>query len=323
MTEKYPSYDFENELDRLDLRASKRIGMQMTDIIRLPDQDLMPDPEGFTVENGLKLAEFARENSIDDLREVLIEARGHLPEGQQYQPEELDDASLALLKLCLLTPRHVENQMTRDIQYDNTPELKREMVEYGEVMRNAVRADPDIRQSSLIKYLRNIVHQARMPQSYIQSSRRIFEQITNGMIGELAAEDLARSPAAQKAGIIYHETSTDDDLRGVDIRVTVPIQRGRRRIDVPVSLDPKYNRSYFSSRLPANRQDQIYIVRGERATIWPLVDWEEMNDRMTLTEEQVKEKGTQIVPVLQEIAEDIHDWTSRTSMGKTATRNYR
>jgi hypothetical protein len=321
MTEKYPSHDLENELERLELRVSKRIGMQMTDIVRLPDQDLTPDTRGFTPENSFKLAEFARENG-DHLGDFLVNARRHLPENQQYQPEELDDASLALLKLCLLTPHHVDNQMKRDLEQDNTQGLKREMVEYGEAMRNAVRADPDIRQSSLIKYLRNVVQQARMPYPHIQSSRRIFEQITNGMIGELAAEDLVRSPAAQEAGIVYHETSTDDDLRGVDIRVTIPIQRGRRRIDVPVNLDPKYNRSYFLSRLPASRQDQIYIARGQRATIWPLVDWEEMDDRMTLTEEQVIEKGVQMVPVLQEIAEDIYDWNTRAGMGRTATRNY-
>ncbi len=313
MNEKYQAHPLrERELTR---RLGELTVLQMDDIISLPESGLKPEEGFFDEEASLKLSGWMKENR-DNLVATLSESENN------YTPEELDDTAMKSLVLCLSTPRFVYAQDRRDRTRDNSQNLKRELVEYGEAMRDAVRANPHTPRSRLIAALEGAVLWAGMPRSLHDPATEMFRGITNGVRGELFMEQLVQSKAAQEAGIIYRNTSTADDLKGKDVSLLVPIQRNGHTVMVPVSLDAKYNLQRIRRRLPDNEQNLTYHIASDGVTsMWPGVTFEEMGDRMMLDQASVEEKGEAIIPTLREIAEKIYEQTIQMHMGKTALGN--
>lgn len=308
MNEKYPApvpYEPEEDLEYEltynredhelsdDREQGNLAEMQMSELI----DELMPGTYGvLNKKTSYRLAKWAKENT-DAIIETLIKIG--------YPPETLNDASLQRLLLYLQTPNFVYKQVEKD-RGNNSKRIRRQLSEYGEAIRDAVEAYPDMSQAILIQQLDDIVVLTGFPRVYQKMSTKIFEGATNGASAELIMSQLIQSETAQEAGIAYEKTSVNEDLIGADMRVKVPVQNTEGRvIIVTVSLNVKTNKTLFPRDYRPEDRGNNYQIHADKVFICPEIDWRDLEGRIQLDEEGIRMREEAMTQQLQEMARKV------------------
>lgn len=288
---------------------------QMNDIVTTPEYNLYPEDGTYSEEQSKRLSDWVKENS-DSLEDILTDIG--------YYPEELAEANISRLKLCLMTPRFIYAQDKRDHGNDKT--TAHELTEYREVLRHAVQADPDIQAKDLKLALHGAVMWANLPDTYRYSSSGIIERAVSGVSAELVMKQLALSKVAQAAGIEYEDTSAEEDASGIDLRLTVPVQRISEVTPVSMGVDVKFNRKQIIDILDLNEEIKPYKITNGKVVMWPGVTKEDLKGRLMLDDASAERKGAALVPFLQRAAEEFraneyHHRKIRENIGRRSLRS--
>src|SRR5690606_39032065 len=182
-----------------------------------------------------------------------------------------------------------------------------ELVEFGAKIRDVVKAEPDISQMYLVRQLGNVLLWSGLPPELQDGATRMLERYTNGAMAEPVMEQLVTSQAAKEAGITHEDADIWDDLRGIDMYVKVPVRSSSGRVVTPAfSLDIKSSRQQYLDKIPPlARNIKHYYIDRHRVLIWPGVTWEDMHDRMTLTDEDIEKRAPWAIEQLEMAARDI------------------
>jgi hypothetical protein len=304
MYEKIPAPT--NREKMLDENIGETTVGQMNDIIMEPKFGLYPEDGHFSAEQSGQLSDWVKDNS-ENLEEILAEIG--------YYPEELTEANIKRLKLCLMTPRFIYAQSKRDRGSEDRPSAQ-ELTEYREVLREAVLANPDMRQDELSLLLHGAVMWAGLPDSYRHSSGQIIDRAIAGVRGEVVMEQLARSGAAQAAGIVYENTSAEEDARGVDLRLFVPIQKRGEETIVPMGVDVKFDRRQILDLIGPDEEIKPYKIKNGVVVMWAGTTRDDLNGRMSLEQAAAEKKGVALTPILQQAATELLEARNQRRMDK-------
>lgn len=308
--ESFPS-SVENE-NTLEESGSELRSFQINDLIMEPALGLVPENSAFNPEQSKQLAEWAKSA---DIRTAL--------EGIGYYDEELTDSSMKLLRLSLMTPRFLYMKDLQDKTGDRNVVMG--LTEYHEVLRETIHANPDIKASELTTELQSASIWAGLPDSFRFSAGRMVEKAVNGARAELILEQLATSKAANLAGITYEQTSTEDDAKGVDLRLRVPIRKGSEETIVNMPVDVKFSIEQILALFSPDEEVKPYKIKNGIAVMWPGTSKEDLAGQLMLAPASAEEKGKKVVPILQMAAAEYHDYERRykrtnKSMGHRAVR---
>ncbi len=328
MSEKSPTSP--NHEKALDENIGETIVCQMNDIMTtpkdvltamalgepLPDNEdeptyLMPEGGAFSEEDSLALSIWTKENG-DNLPKILSEIG--------YYPEEITDGNIARLKLCLRTPRFIYAQARKDRTGDSR--LVPELADYNESLRETVIANPNMSKKDLSLLLHGAVMWAGLPDSYRVSCSEMIEKTINGARGELVMEQIARSKSAQAAGIGFEATSVEDDVRGVDCRLTVPLQIKNEEITISLPVDVKFDRRQILDLLDVDEEIKPYKIKNGKAVMWAGTTKDDLNGSLMLDEAAAEKKGAALTPIVQRAAEEFYDIQSRRRPYRQAMGNY-
>lgn len=267
----------------------------MRDIETAEGYPLPPDPENpdsnrpiYTAKESLELAEWAK-NRNGDFTDVLKSAGWHKGE---YTDEEIK-----MLELLLRTPRFIyayaPSQEDRS-SLEGNPVL--ELTEYRALLREAIKANSELSADELIQMLIGtaVLH---LPESYRHKNSEVIERAVHGARGEGFVEDLAR-----QAGITCRAATPEDDAKGIDLRLTVPVRKRGEELEVELPVDVKFLQEQIPCD-PGEISRRFRIVKdGKAVMLWHGVPLRELKNRLVLDEATIERNAPEFAYVVTEAA---------------------
>lgn len=223
-----------------------------------------------------------------------------------------------IASLCLLAAPHVVMQNIK--QHTDRSLFKEELSAFNTALRGVIRANPNLSKDGLLAVLDSAIHWASLPACYNDLANAEFRIAMGGASGEVIAEQLLNSEPVKAAGILYNESTMEDDIQGSDFTITLPgvgvikvdIKNNPEQIDAPIPI------TYGIPRYKIEDIDHVRLHHGDDPSL--------RGGRLQLSEEQITQKSEPFLATLLEIGKKINELKYRRAkkrnrqFGRTATR---
>jgi len=304
MHEAYSTYSGEDETA---LSGPALAAEQIRDIVASPKLGLHIE-ESETAEMWSKrLSDWAMDAKLEGALDIA-----------GYSEEECTDGSNKLLRLGLMTPHFVYASEHKKAHTNDTAEI-RDLIKYNEVLRTALKANSELSPQEFAAYLQSITMWADVPTAHRLSTEKIINTTINGARGELIFGQIVDSESMRNKGIFYRDASTEDDIRGIDCRVSILF--GQDRVILPVNV--KTSTRQIAS-LANSKESKPYAIAGNAAVMWAGVNLADLKDNLLLDQDAAEKKVEPMAKLLRMAGADYYDKVRKglisRDLGQFATR---
>lgn len=290
--------------------SEKKFDAEQLELVDMVMNDVFTDPKlGLTPKNGV-----LSKDSIKKITETIttdfegaLESAGYSP-GDDAEDEELTEGIFTCVKFGLLAPGHLMSQIRKDAT--GSREDVAQLCGFNHTLRDVIRTNPGIQKDDLEKIYTSMFSWGNIDKSFLKPAAKIYEDTVWGLEREIVFDQLARTNAFSREGIVPIETTIEEDVSGFDIFLDVPLA-DKDRIE-RVGIDVKASRSKVpvaGGKYATQYSDNFGVERGRVIYYLPL-NQADLNGGFTLSPDRAESRATELIPDVYNMARALSQYNT-------------